>query len=31
MEERFEELAFLIANEGGKPLRDAWVEVTRGD
>lgn len=26
---RFEELAFLIANEGGKPLVDARVEVTR--
>lgn len=29
MEERFEELAFQIANEGGKPLIDARVEVTR--
>ena len=29
MESRFEELAFLIANEGGKPLLDARVEVTR--
>mgnify|MGYP003644981922 CR=1 FL=1 len=27
--ERFEELAFQIANEGGKPLIDARVEVTR--
>ena len=26
---RFEELAFQIANEGGKPLVDARVEVTR--
>ena len=26
---RFEELAFQIANEGGKPLIDARVEVTR--
>jgi len=29
MEERREQLAFLIANEGGKPLVDARVEVTR--
>lgn len=29
METRFEELAFQIANEGGKPLMDAEVEVTR--
>lgn len=29
MEDRFEELAFQIANEGGKPLIDARVEVTR--
>lgn len=29
MSERFEELAFQIANEGGKPLMDARVEVTR--
>lgn len=29
MEGRFEELAFQIANEGGKPLTDARVEVTR--
>lgn len=29
MEARFEELAFQIANEGGKPLIDARVEVTR--
>ncbi len=29
MESRFEELAFQIANEGGKPLIDARVEVTR--
>lgn len=29
MAARFEELAFLIANEGGKPLVDARVEVTR--
>jgi len=29
MRARFEELAFLIANEGGKPLIDARVEVTR--
>ena len=29
MEGRFEELAFQIANEGGKPLIDARVEVTR--
>ena len=29
MEGRFEELAMLIANEGGKPLGDARVEVTR--
>lgn len=29
MTERFEELATLIANEGGKPLMDARVEVTR--
>ena len=29
MESRFDELAFQIANEGGKPLRDARVEVTR--
>ena len=29
MEARFEELSFQIANEGGKPLLDARVEVTR--
>ena len=29
MEGRFEELAFQIANEGGKPLVDARIEVTR--
>lgn len=29
MAARFEELAFLIANEGGKPMIDARVEVTR--
>ncbi|VAV92085.1 Glyceraldehyde-3-phosphate dehydrogenase (NADP(+)) [hydrothermal vent metagenome] len=29
MEGRFEELAFQIANEGGKPLKDARVEVAR--
>lgn len=29
MEGRFEELAFQIANEGGKPLIDARVEVAR--
>jgi len=29
MGERFEDLAFQIANEGGKPLVDARVEVTR--
>lgn len=29
MQERFDELAFQIANEGGKPLIDARVEVTR--
>lgn len=29
MESRFEHLAFQIANEGGKPLVDARVEVTR--
>jgi acyl-CoA reductase-like NAD-dependent aldehyde dehydrogenase len=29
MRGRFEELAFLIANEGGKPLIDARVEVER--
>jgi len=29
MQVRFEELAYLIANEGGKPLVDARVEVTR--
>lgn len=29
MQVRFEELAYLIANEGGKPLGDARVEVTR--
>ncbi len=29
METRFEELAFQIASEGGKPLIDARVEVTR--
>lgn len=29
MQDRFEELAFQIANEGGKPLVDARVEVTR--
>lgn len=29
MQERFEELAFLIADEGGKPLVDASVEVSR--
>jgi acyl-CoA reductase-like NAD-dependent aldehyde dehydrogenase len=27
--ERFDELAFLIANEGGKPLVDARIEVER--
>ena len=29
LQERFEELAHQIANEGGKPLTDARVEVTR--
>jgi len=29
MQERFEELAFQIADEGGKPLIDARVEVAR--
>jgi acyl-CoA reductase-like NAD-dependent aldehyde dehydrogenase len=29
METKFNELAFQIANEGGKPLMDAEVEVTR--
>ncbi|MEO0342391.1 MAG: aldehyde dehydrogenase family protein [Pseudomonadota bacterium] len=29
MQNRFEELAYLIANEGGKPLGDARIEVTR--
>ncbi|PCI48234.1 MAG: hypothetical protein COB49_06300, partial [Alphaproteobacteria bacterium] len=29
MESRFEKLAFQIASEGGKPLKDARVEVTR--
>lgn len=29
MQGRFDELAFQIANEGGKPLMDAKVEVTR--
>ncbi|KEJ88330.1 aldehyde dehydrogenase family protein [Sulfitobacter donghicola] len=29
MQGRFEELAMLIANEGGKPLMDARVEVAR--
>lgn len=29
MENRFDELAFQIANEGGKPLIDARVEVAR--
>ncbi len=29
MQNRFEELAFQIANEGGKPLIDARVEVAR--
>ncbi len=29
MDERFEDLAFQIANEGGKPLSDARVEVAR--
>ena len=29
MENRADELAYLIANEGGKPLKDARVEVTR--
>lgn len=29
MQGRFDELAFQIANEGGKPLVDARVEVTR--
>ena len=29
MQERFDALAFQIANEGGKPLVDAQVEVTR--
>ncbi len=29
MEDRQEELAYLIANEGGKPMVDARVEVTR--
>lgn len=29
MQARFDELAFQIANEGGKPLIDARIEVTR--
>lgn len=29
MRDRFDELAYLIADEGGKPLVDARVEVTR--
>ena len=29
MQGKFDELAFQIANEGGKPLMDAKVEVTR--
>ena len=29
MTDRFDELAFQIANEGGKPLIDARIEVTR--
>lgn len=29
MQDRFEELAFQIANEGGKPLVDARIEVAR--
>tara|TARA_B100000676_G_scaffold216656_1_gene213321 strand:- start:192 stop:485 length:294 start_codon:yes stop_codon:yes gene_type:complete len=29
MRDRFEELAFQIANEGGKPLIDARIEVDR--
>jgi acyl-CoA reductase-like NAD-dependent aldehyde dehydrogenase len=29
MQDRFEDLAFQIANEGGKPLVDARIEVTR--
>lgn len=29
MEDRFDELALLIASEGGKPLVDAKVEVKR--
>ncbi len=29
MQDRFEDLAFQIANEGGKPIVDARVEVTR--
>ena len=29
MQQRFDELALLIASEGGKPLIDARVEVTR--
>lgn len=29
MQDRFDELAYLIADEGGKPLVDARVEVTR--
>ena len=29
MRERFEKLAFQIANEGGKPLRDARIETER--
>ena len=29
MEGQFEKLAYTIANEGGKPLQDARVEVTR--
>jgi acyl-CoA reductase-like NAD-dependent aldehyde dehydrogenase len=29
MRDRFDELAFLIANEGGKPLIDARIEVER--
>jgi len=29
MRDRFEDLAFQIANEGGKPLIDARIEVER--
>ena len=29
LQERFDDLAYQIANEGGKPLTDARVEVTR--